>query len=98
MRRLLLCLIGGFIVAGAILVFNSDRAYALDENNCLACHGTPGMTKANGDGKTISLYVDKQVVSSAAHRYIDCTTCHTNKPHEVATPLTKLSLAEKCGT
>ncbi|MFH1381861.1 MAG: hypothetical protein ABIH70_03110, partial [Chloroflexota bacterium] len=27
-----------------------------------------------------------------------CVTCHTTKPHEVATPLTKLSLAEKCGS
>ena len=98
MRRLLLCLIGGFIVAGAILVFDSARVYALDENNCLVCHGTPGMTKTNGDGKTISLYVDKQAVNTASHRYIDCTTCHTSKPHEVATPLTKLSLAEKCGS
>ena len=98
MRKLLLCLIGGFILAGAFLVFNSARVYALDENNCLACHGTPGMTKTNGDGKPVSLYVNKEAVNAASHRFIDCTTCHTAKPHEVATPLTKLSLAEKCGS
>ena len=97
MRRVLLYLVGLFILAGSILIFNSARVYALDENNCLACHGTPGMTKNNGEGNKISLYVDKEAVNTAAHRYIDCTTCHTSKPHEVATPLTKLSLAEKCG-
>ena len=98
MRRLLLCLIGGFLVAGAIFVFNSVGVYALDENKCLVCHGNPEMTKTNGDGNKISLYVNEEAVNTAAHRFIDCTTCHTSDPHKVATPLTKLSLAEKCGS
>ncbi|MFH0916072.1 MAG: hypothetical protein V1912_06440 [bacterium] len=34
----------------------------------------------------------------AVHRFQDCTTCHTSNPHDVQTPLTKLSLDEKCGT
>ena len=85
-------------MAGSILILDTARVYALDENNCLACHGTPGMTKVNGDGNKISLYVNKDAVNAAAHRFIDCAGCHTTKPHEVVTPLTKLSLAEKCGS
>ena len=98
MRRLLLCLIGGFILAGSLFILNSARVYAIDENNCLVCHGNPEMSKTNGEGTKISLYVDKEAVKTAAHRFIDCTTCHTSEPHKVATPLTKLSLAEKCGS
>ncbi|MDP2729464.1 MAG: cytochrome c3 family protein [Dehalococcoidales bacterium] len=81
-----------------ILLFGSTRVYSLDENNCLSCHGNPGLTKTNGEGTKISLYVNEEAVNSGAHRFIDCTTCHTSEPHEVITPLTKLSLAEKCGS
>ncbi|OGO22054.1 MAG: hypothetical protein A2144_06225 [Chloroflexi bacterium RBG_16_50_9] len=101
MKWLLLCLIGGFVAAGSIFVLNSARVYALDENNCLVCHGNPEMTKINGDGKKISLYVNSEAVNTASHRFINCTTCHpsyTVIPHRVDTPLTKLSLAEKCGS
>ena len=98
MRRLVIWLIMGTLLAGLIIVFNTQIAFALDENNCLACHGTPGLSKTNGNGEKISLYVSKEEVSEAAHRFIDCTTCHTTEPHKVSTPLTKLSLAEKCGS
>ncbi|MFQ6122576.1 MAG: cytochrome c3 family protein [Dehalococcoidales bacterium] len=98
MRRLLLFLAIGLVVVGSILVFSITKAYSLDENNCLACHGDPHLTKTTEQGDKISLYVSEQLVNTAAHRYIDCTKCHTSKPHEVATPLTKLSLAEKCGS
>ena len=84
-------------IALAFLPQTVARAYDLDENNCLACHSNPGLTKQNGNG-TISLYVDANELTQSAHRYLDCTTCHTTKPHEVPTPLDKLSLAQKCGT
>ena len=70
----------------------------VDENNCLACHGDPSLTKEQADGTSISLYVDTGHLPQAVHRYQDCTACHTSDPHSVQTPLTKLSLAEKCGT
>ena len=74
-----------------------------DKDHCLACHGDPSltnlMTKQRPDGTSIALYVDTSAGSSnSVHRYLDCTDCHTDKPHEVQTPLTKLSLAEKCGS
>lgn len=95
---LFLFLATGLLVIGFALMFSSIRAYALDENNCLSCHGNPDLVKTNGQGDEISLYVSEQAVDTAAHRYIDCTTCHTSEPHKVDTPLTKLSLAEKCGS
>ena len=98
MRRLFLILAVGLIVAGIMVAFSSTYAYSLDENNCLSCHGNPGLTKSGRNGNEISLYVSEELVNTAAHRFIDCTTCHTSEPHKVATPLTKLSLAEKCGS
>ncbi|MFH1003289.1 MAG: cytochrome c3 family protein, partial [Chloroflexota bacterium] len=98
MRRRFLWVAAGLAVAGVIFVFGYTPTYALDEHNCLSCHGNPDLTKTNADGVKISLYVSQPAVDESAHRYIDCTTCHTTEPHQVATPLTKLSLAEKCGS
>jgi nitrate/TMAO reductase-like tetraheme cytochrome c subunit len=74
----------------------------VDENNCLSCHGDPSLsnllTRQQDDGSSIVLYVDTQGSSNSVHRYKDCTECHTDTPHDVETPLTKLSLSEKCGS
>jgi len=99
MKRWILFLAAGMFLAGIALTFTVVKnAYALDETKCLTCHGDPKLTKTTTDGRKISLYVSEQLVNTAAHRFIDCTTCHTKDPHKVETPLTKLSLAEKCGT
>ncbi len=98
MKRLLLILIFGLTVVGLLLIIKPDSAYGLDENNCLSCHGIPDLTKPGANGKNISLYVSEEAVNTAAHRFVDCTTCHTSDPHSVATPLTKVSSAEKCGS
>jgi len=86
------------VIVGLFLTSSFIEIYALDENNCLSCHGNPDLTKTTEEGNAISLYVSEEAVNTAAHRFIDCTTCHTTEPHKVATPLTKLSLAEKCGS
>ncbi len=97
-KRLFLILSIGLVVVSSILMFSSIKGYALDENNCLSCHGNPDLSKTGNGGENISLYVSEEAVNTAAHRFIDCTTCHTSEPHKVNTPLTKLSLAEKCGS
>ena len=97
-RWLLFTLVIGLVVISSVLAFNSIRVHALDENNCLSCHGNPELVKTSPSGEILSLYVSEEAVNTAAHRFIDCTTCHTTEPHKVATPLTKVSLAEKCGT
>ncbi len=98
LKRLLAALFIGLVLAGFVWAFGSSQTYALDTNSCLSCHGNAGLTKAGANGETISLYVNEKDVNIGAHRYIDCTTCHTTEPHKVPTPLTKLSLAEKCGS
>ncbi|MFH1646447.1 MAG: cytochrome c3 family protein [Chloroflexota bacterium] len=98
LKRLALCAVIAFILTVPLVALDRDGARALDENGCLTCHGTEGLYKTNEAGDKISLFVDEKAVNTAAHRYIDCTTCHTTAPHDVATPLTKLSLAEKCGS
>ena len=98
MSRLLTFLALGLGIVSFLLVGYAFNTYALDENNCLSCHSNPGLIKTDAEGKNISLYVSEEAVNTAAHRFIDCTTCHTFEPHKVDTPLTKLSLAEKCGS
>jgi len=98
--RLVLFLLGlaaAFFTAIIVLGLTSRSTYGLDLNQCLLCHGNPELSKINGEGKKVSLFVKEEFLNTSAHRYIDCTACHTSKPHEVETPLTKLSLAQKCG-
>ena len=85
------------MVVGLSLASSFTEIYALDENDCLLCHGNPDLTKTTTGGEK-SLYVSEELLNTTAHRFIDCTTCHSYEPHEVTSPLTKLSLAEKCGS
>lgn len=98
MKRLFIYLALGFLGILSVLVISHKNAQALDENSCLSCHGNSDLAKVNEQGNKISLYVSEKDINISAHRYIDCTTCHSNEPHKVVTPLNKLSLAEKCGT
>jgi formate-dependent nitrite reductase cytochrome c552 subunit len=98
MKRIAFCCLLAFAIVGAVLAFNQGKALALDQNGCLDCHSNPDLFKTNESGDKISLYVQQDEVDKSAHRFIDCTTCHSTNPHQVDTPLNKLSLAAKCGT
>jgi hypothetical protein len=80
---------------------NAVQLFA-DKNHCLGCHGDPSlinlMTKQRPDGSSIALFVDTMGSSNSVHRYKDCTSCHSDKPHDVQSPLTKLSSSQKCGS
>ena len=89
------------LVAGVVLFMRPNTVYALDQNNCLSCHGNPNFSITGPDGKKISLYVDKVALDSSAHQYINCVTCHPTHiqlPHPTDTPLTKQGVAQKCGS
>ncbi len=96
--KLIIALGIGVLLPSSLLLVNAAPSEALDEHQCLSCHNMTPLTKTTEDGKRVSLYVDEKAVNMGAHRYLDCTTCHTSQPHKVDTPLTKLSLAEKCGS
>ncbi len=97
MKRWLFALPLGLAAVAGLLIVGSSSALAEDQNGCLNCHGNPGLSKTDSSGRVISLYVNKELVNVAAHRFIDCTQCHGDSPHNSTSPLTKLSLAEKCG-
>lgn len=106
MMKLRLRRTGLFLVTGSAAIIavlfigyiyiNNANVYALDENKCFSCHSNKNLNKTSGDGTEVSLYVNEEAVSQSAHKYIDCTTCHPGDPHKIDTPLTKLSLAQKC--
>ncbi|MFH1169679.1 MAG: NapC/NirT family cytochrome c [Chloroflexota bacterium] len=98
MKRLVIVLAVAAAAVIAVLAFGSGKSYALDENNCLACHGNADLSKTNPQGNKVSLYVSEQEVQNSAHKYTDCTTCHTTDPHNVETPLNKISQSSLCGS
>ncbi len=80
---------------------NAAQMFA-DRSNCLSCHGNPAiinlLTKKRPDGSLVVLYVDVVGSSNSVHRYKDCTSCHGERPHDTTSPLSKLSLSQKCGS
>lgn len=50
-RLCLLLTVGLVVVAALFLAGNAVSTYALDENDCLSCHGNPDLTKTNGEGE-----------------------------------------------
>ena len=103
MKRLFIALAIGLVAGGLGLVYGVANIAAFDETGCLSCHGDQGLIKiTEQEGKT-SLYVDEEALLSSAHGSLDCTTCHTTDSlllHSASniTPLTELSMAEKCGS
>ena len=55
MRRLLLVLGAGVVALILMLAYIPDTADALDEHQCLACHGDPTLGKVTEAGRRIPL-------------------------------------------
>ncbi|MFC1872364.1 cytochrome c3 family protein [Chloroflexota bacterium] len=98
MKKYWLAPLAFFLLGTLFIIINAPQVFALDENGCLSCHGNSEFSKTNVDGQDISLFINNEIVNTAAHRFIDCTTCHSDDPHSDPLPLTKLSSAQKCGT
>jgi hypothetical protein len=86
------------MLSAAIMVANSQTVSALDGSNCLSCHGNTNVIKTTSDGRQVSLRVSEAAIDNSAHRYVDCTTCHSSNPHNPNMDLSKLASAQKCGT
>ena len=80
MRRWnLLVLIGLVLSVGA-----SAKTPKLSNDDCLACHNDPSLTK-DENGKQISLGLDTEKFKASIHSMLSCTDCHTDvksAPHE----------------
>ncbi|MDP2954346.1 MAG: hypothetical protein Q8O76_13660 [Chloroflexota bacterium] len=80
-----------------LFFFGRGTASALDKRQCLACHGVTTLKKGSSSGPEVSLFVNAKALDASAHRYTDCTTCHTQEPHaEKTSP--RPSLSRRCGT
>ncbi len=62
----------------------------IDNQTCLACHATPGMTTELPSGELIYLSIDPEIYASSVHGKLGyaCVQCHTNIsgfPHDPIT-------------
>jgi cytochrome b subunit of formate dehydrogenase len=67
----------------------TTTAQALDNSDCFVCHSDQTMTKKDGDGKNISLFVDEAVFKTSVHGSLGCTDCHAgikDLPHQENLP------------
>jgi len=67
---------------------------ALENEDCLACHGESDFAVEDERGETVSLYVDPELFESSSHGDFSCTDCHgdleeLNHPGQ-ETPLEKV--------
>ncbi|MGO8703846.1 MAG: cytochrome b/b6 domain-containing protein [Candidatus Brocadiia bacterium] len=68
----------------ALVCLTVRTAAALDNADCLQCHGDQSLAKKDSKGKTISLYVDEAKFKATIHGKNLCTSCHsdvTDLPH-----------------
>jgi hypothetical protein len=72
------------VAAILLLLFPSSPAQAQDE--CLDCHGEPGLSAYFGEGEEQDVFVDRDMWSASVHGEmgLGCTDCHvdiTEYPH-----------------
>jgi len=53
-------------------------AVAQGDQQCLACHATPGLEKTLADGDTLSLHIDGDHFAPSVHAALGCTGCHAD--------------------
>lgn len=78
-------LVSGIYVGLFLLNEIAQAAPVADPNQgCLTCHGNKNLS-VQREGRTLSLYLDKESYGKGAHSALACTTCHTGitgVPHE----------------
>jgi cytochrome b subunit of formate dehydrogenase len=65
----------------------ASKPVAPKNDECLACHSEPSMTK-DDNGKQVSLHVDDAKFKASIHSAFNCVDCHTEikgAPHDAAT-------------
>ena len=77
---------GWLLLTAALIVFAvSHPVHAAPEDamtdadkTCLGCHGTEGMSKDLGEGKTLSLHIAGEGFAKSVHRPLGCAACHAD--------------------
>lgn len=71
----------------AMLCLPASRAHAIDEDNCLICHGHRGMCYVDKENNFRLLYISESVYYNSPHGLFNCRSCHTDIkeiPHKAA--------------
>jgi len=76
----------GFLRAAAAAVFAlvgmattaAAQTPSPADQQCLACHGMPGLEKKLGDGETLPLQIAGDDFSKSVHAPLGCATCHSD--------------------
>ncbi len=72
--RVIRCL---FLMIIFCLLCYPHEAIAVDEDNCLFCHGYRGLSYINESGEFKLLYVTEDTYINSPHGNLKCTDCHT---------------------
>ena len=57
--------------------FEINNIFSQTNDDCLNCHSDATMTKVS-NGKTISLFVNKNILSNSVHANVKCVSCHAD--------------------
>ena len=81
-----------FLLLLSLLALLPSRSVSQTREDCLACHSDKGLTTER-NGKSVSLFIDPQILDHSTHKKFVCVACHTgfdpnNVPHkEKITPV-----------
>jgi hypothetical protein len=68
-------------VVALLLIDMTASAFAADlsagDQQCMTCHGTPGLEKTLLDGQTLSLEIQGDHFGESVHSALGCTGCHS---------------------
>ena len=69
-----------FLLLVPLVAVSPTKVLAIDNSECLDCHGDPDFSKELPNGKTVSLYVDQKRFETSVHGQNDvaCTDCHSD--------------------
>jgi cytochrome b subunit of formate dehydrogenase len=69
-----------------LVIFSMSLTAQVDNETCLDCHSDPGLETERA-GKTVSMFVDADILAGSMHTGLDCIDCHQDAdvedfPHE----------------
>lgn len=87
-----------FLVLTFFLLFNPTHKILIAQSNddCLSCHSDNELSMER-KGKTISLFVDQNILQNSVHKKLSCVSCHQGfNPEEI--PHKKVIEPVKCSS
>lgn len=66
------------VAALGVFLLAAFPVYALEDSECLACHGDPNKTVAHADGSARPIYVDAALYGASVHGKEGCIACHAD--------------------